>query len=497
MPTPTQEGLDWGRNYFNAGVDRSRKDAAYNALHNTYGDIAGDPAAATDLQNLAQSAELQPGRVKAQADTSAQSQAQTASINANTGKVPGEIALTAAQTGSVNAGTAKTNTETGQIEANDAATRRLQAAQTTNATAQAGAVPSEIAAREAQAAESRANAAKVNQTTQDAADLSRAQDGLALVQTLQKIRDKAATGPGAGILKSGDPGGQAVGAYLKGLPASQLAAMGIDPAHVQPLIDALTQDPSKLDQIGDTIQNKLTGVTAGGLSTAGLETAVDKYLFDGTLPQVGIGKAGSAARTAVVNAAGVKLKAQGIDPASLPNQWQTNKAGQKFANDLADTSQTKVGGKIVSINAIADHMDLLEQFVGALGNKDMQAVNSIQQLFKAQTGKAIPLTFDAQKALVAGELTRYYTSRGDTGLRQEFEKTLSKAESPQQLIGVINTMRQDAGVQLAGFRQQADSYHMTTQFDAQLRPSAQALLNGTQAAPAAGGDGGWSNFRAH
>lgn len=495
MPTATQEGLDFGRNYFNNVADRSRKDAAYNALKNTYGDIAGDPEAATNLQNLAQSAELQPGRVQAQADTSALSQAQARSVDANTGKVPGEIALTAAQTGSVDAGTAKTNAETGQIAANDAATRALQTAQTTNANAQAGAVPSEINARNAQAAQSNAEAAKLNQATQDAADVSRAQDGLALVQTLQRLRDKAATAPGFGVRK--DAGGQAIGDYLKNLPPEQLAAMGIDAAHVGPLIQALTQDPSKLDQIGETIQSKLTSVTAGGLSTAGLDTAADKYIFDGTLPQVGIGKAGSAARTAVINAATIKLKAQGIDTASLPQQWQTNKAGQKFANDLADTSQTKVGGKIVSINAIADHMDLLEQFVGKLQNKDLQAANSINQLFKAQTGKAIPLTFDAQKALVAGELTRYYTSRGDTGLRQEFEKTLSKAESPQQLIDVINTMRADAGAQLAGFRQQADAYNMTSQFDAQLRPSAQALLTGTQPAPAAGGDGGWSNFRAH
>lgn len=488
MGNVTLDSMDQASNYL-------RKTAAYNALRNTYGDIAGDPEAAASLQTQAQSAELQPGRVQAQKDTSTQSQAQTRLIDANAGKVPGEIALNAAQTGNVNASTAHTAAETGEVAPNAASTRDAQAAQAAADRARAAGEPSAIAARQAQANEANANAAKTNQTTQDAADLSRAQDGLVLAQTLTKIRDKAAAGPGAGILKSGDPGGQAVGAYLSKLPPEQLQALGIDPAHIAPLIQTLTQDPSKLDQVTEALQAKISGVTAGGLSTAGLETAVDKYIFDGTLPQVGIGKAGTAARTAVVNAAAVKLKAQGIDAASLPQQWQTNKAGQKFANDLADTSQTKLGGKIVSINAIADHMDLLEQFVGALGNKDMQAVNSIQQLFKAQTGKAIPLTFDAQKALVAGELTRYYTSRGDTGLRQEFEKQMSKAESPQQLIGVINTMRKDAGAQLSGFRQQADAYHQANQFDAQLRPSAKALIDGG-AAPAAGG-GGWSNFRAH
>jgi hypothetical protein len=47
-------------------VDRTRKTAAYNALRSAYGDVAGDPVAATQLENLRQSQELFPTTIATQ-----------------------------------------------------------------------------------------------------------------------------------------------------------------------------------------------------------------------------------------------------------------------------------------------------------------------------------------------------------------------------------------------------------------------------------------------
>ncbi len=480
-------------------TNQERKKRAFNALAKVYGDAYSDPtSAALALQAQAQPSEIAERQAltdKAVAETAEVApnalstrnvqSAQAGNYLADTGKTNAEAAqvapnaesaraLQGAQADYAGANAAKTTAETSEVAADAAAERRLKGAQTTLATAEAR--------------QAGANTAKLNQATSEAASLQSAQDGLALVQTLQDIRKNAEGSPGVGVLADSNPGGQAVATYLRSLGPQKLHALGVDPAHVEPLLQTLSQDPSQLDAIQSSLQAKVTGATGGGFTAVGLDTAAQKYLFDGTLPPVGNGKQGAAARTAVVNRAAQIAKDQNIDTASLPAQWQTNKAGQKFSNELADTGPTKVGGKIVSINAISDHVDLLEQYINALRNKDVRAANAVQQLYRTQTGSVIPTNFAAQKKLVAGELTRYYTYRGSVELQREFEKDLTDAGSPKQLLGIVDTYRKDAGAQLAGYRQQAEAYGKTAQFDAQLRPAAKRLLDSAPGSKGADAD---------
>lgn len=66
----------------NRGVDRARKDAAYNALRTAYGDEAGDPEAFASLQQTQQRRELQPYAVPAaQANTAATQQKTTGEVD--------------------------------------------------------------------------------------------------------------------------------------------------------------------------------------------------------------------------------------------------------------------------------------------------------------------------------------------------------------------------------------------------------------------------------
>lgn len=57
-------------------TDRSRKDAAYNALRAAYGDIAGDSAAAGQLQQQSQSAQMFPSALAKEQASTADTQAQ-------------------------------------------------------------------------------------------------------------------------------------------------------------------------------------------------------------------------------------------------------------------------------------------------------------------------------------------------------------------------------------------------------------------------------------
>lgn len=488
MGNVTLDGMDQASNYL-------RKTAAYNALRNTYGDIAGDPEAATNLQNLAQSAELQPGRVQAQKDTSTQSQAQTRLIDANTGKVPGEIALNAAQTTNLGASTAHTVAETGEVAPNAASTRAAQDAQAAEARARAAGEPSAIAARQAQAAQANAEAAKLTQATREAQDLSQSQDGLALAQTLIKIRDKAATGPGAGVLKSGDPGGQAVASYLSKIPPAQLQAMGIDPTHVAPLMQTLQADPSKLETVAAALAAKVAA--AGGVVDDNTATLLGGILNKtGQVPALGQGKVGTANRVKVFQNAAQQAAAAGKDANAIVNDRQDTKARQIYVDDLSKQGIQNAGGQTKLASAIAGHTNLLEKYVAASNNPDLRIAATIRKDWLEQTGSSLPTTVEGQAHFLAGELTRLYTSRGDNTMTKAFADQANNTHSKKQLNDFIASVRTNITTQLGGMRQGALAVGAESEFDKHLTDDAKALLPGASAAPAAGG-GGWSNFRAH
>jgi hypothetical protein len=106
--------------------------------------------------------------------------------------------------------------------------------------------------------------------------------------------------------------------------------------------------------------------------------------------------------------------------------------------------------------------------------------------------------FDAQKALVAKELERYFVGgRGTKEERLAFEEMLSRARSPQQLRGVIDAWSKSLGAQMVVHRKQAEAIKMEGEFDKHLTPRAKRMLgvsdaeiNRGSAVPAAkaGGD---------
>jgi len=193
----------------------------------------------------------------------------------------------------------------------------------------------------------------------------------------------------------------------------------------------------------------------------------------GQLPTFGMG--GGKNTVAVAN----EMAAHGHSGTQLAANAQTYKSKQAFLTDLAHSGPTSAGGIARSGGAVFAHIDLLDQLIDGLQNKNIPYVNAIQQKFKQETGQPAPTNFDAQKQLVASEIGRFIIARGGTlADRKEFEDNLSKAKSPQQLRGVIATYRDDIGQQLYAQYAQAKGLGADKEYLGVLTPAARFILTG-------------------
>jgi len=86
------DGLTAGANFFQGLIDQQRKTAAYNALRDVYGDAAGDPQAALQMQTYGQREQLFPGSLDEQRLGNAQTAAQIPNIQANTAQTQSQTA---------------------------------------------------------------------------------------------------------------------------------------------------------------------------------------------------------------------------------------------------------------------------------------------------------------------------------------------------------------------------------------------------------------------
>lgn len=438
-------------------TDQRRKTMAYNALQKVYGDIAGDPAAALQMQTYGFNDQANPLKLQGM-DLENQGAKQTLDYNA----LANPLKLEGLQLG--NTSQDLTNQKTGfdvahQGEAftNDQAQKKAQ-----------------TAAEYAAAASSNASTAKTQQETAFSASDRAALAGSYMVGAMIDARKKGATPE------------QLTQLYDKYAP--QIGKIdAVDPQHLAMVRQAIATDP---DRALPFLQQQLSG--AG--STLDPQTAAllgTTFLRTGMMPSLGQGKAGTANRILVAKTAAQQAASEGKTGDDVVDERQTYKSRQAYLTDLAKSSPTSAGGLTRSAGAVLAHMDTLDQYIGALQNGDVRAANSLNQEFKKQTGKAAPTNFDAQKIIVTDELTRYLIARGGTGGdRAEMKDQISKASSPTQLRNVINTWKDDMVGQLAAQRQQADAFKATDQFDKQLTPRARELLS-SHGSGSSGGADGW------
>lgn len=208
---------------------------------------------------------------------------------------------------------------------------------------------------------------------------------------------------------------------------------------------------------------------------AAIDNAAARYNLDGTLPPMGMGKAASAGRTAILNRA-AEMKA-GVDPEQQRRDQLGNK-GQIASQNKAVQAFTsgKLGSSVRSFNVGLSHLDTLGNLADALDNKDTQAVNRIGNYFATQTGSTAPTSFNAAKKIVGDEIVKAIVgSGGGVHDREEAAKVIDGANSPAQLKAAINTYKELMVGQLGGLEQQYRTSTGMSDFERYLSPQALAI----------------------
>lgn len=156
----------------------------------------------------------------------------------------------------------------------------------------------------------------------------------------------------------------------------------------------------------------------------------------------------------------------------------------QFAADFGATGKSvgnfstgKQGDLIRSFNVGISHLNTLGGLVGALGNGDVQAFNKLGNAYAQQTGNPAPTNFDAAKAIVGDEIIKAIVGGGGAlADRENAQNQINRANSPQQLLGVIQTYKELMAGQLGGLKKQYSDTTHRGNFDARLSPEAKTEL---------------------
>lgn len=151
--------------------------------------------------------------------------------------------------------------------------------------------------------------------------------------------------------------------------------------------------------------------------------------------------------------------------------------------------QGKSGQTIVALNTMTEHLNTAERLAQALKNGDVQMINKLRQSFQAQTGQPAPTDFATVKQFLAGEVAKVASGGHltDAEIKQAADR-LSSAQSPEQLSGALNVMREIAGGKLVALNQDYTRLTGKTLSDAgRLTPATQKAFQ-TANAHIQGGD---------
>jgi hypothetical protein len=133
----------------------------------------------------------------------------------------------------------------------------------------------------------------------------------------------------------------------------------------------------------------------------------------------------------------------------------TVSAKKKAASDF--TSGT-LGNSLRSFAVAGQHLDQLGALADAMNNGNLQLVNQLGNTIAAQTGSPAPTNFNAAKDIVSKEVMKAIVAGGGgVAEREELNKTMSAANSPAQLKGVIQQYRNLMAAQHDALLQQRDA----------------------------------------
>ena len=226
------------------------------------------------------------------------------------------------------------------------------------------------------------------------------------------------------------------------------------------------------------------------ISPATIDLVANLYLQTGTLPPLGMGSKGAAARAQVLNRAAELSGTDAAASASNIVQAKQDVAGQTAA--VKDFSSGLSARRVTANNTALNHLETMDKLANDLNNSDTRIVNAAGNVFARATGSAAPTSFDAAKQLVAAEVIKAVVQNGGgVTERQEAAENIKSANSPEQLKQVIATYRELLGGQLASLAQQYETGTGRKDFDKRLSPATRELLKKSTPAAAPANTGGF------
>lgn len=147
-----------------------------------------------------------------------------------------------------------------------------------------------------------------------------------------------------------------------------------------------------------------------------------------------------------------------INPTNLPSNQRAaileramslneNYDQRDYANQgIAARNWTQPNGtgakQIAAFTTVAQHLDVLQELADAQNKFDTPRINQVLNYFKTALGHEEVTNFNTAKQAVASEIVKATTgTAGALADRQEAERALSSAASPEQTKGAINTIK--------------------------------------------------------
>jgi len=217
--------------------------------------------------------------------------------------------------------------------------------------------------------------------------------------------------------------------------------------------------------------------SSGGLSTQALDIAAQMVIQSGVMPPLGSGKKASEARVQVMNR--VAELQSNPDAATAAAGLISGKQDTVAANQsLKDFTSGISSRRVTANNTAINHLETINELADKLNNKDIRIVNAAGNAFGAATGQPAPTNFDAAKQLVAAEVIKAVVANGGSVKeREEAAQNFARANSPDQLKGVISTYKELLGGQLQSLEGQYKAGTKRDDFRTKfLTPNTQKVL---------------------
>lgn len=199
---------------------------------------------------------------------------------------------------------------------------------------------------------------------------------------------------------------------------------------------------------GVTVAYKASGSSENRLTPEAVDYVAQQYISTGQLPPLGMGKAATANRNAVIN------RAQQIEAETGSTGYDAvaRHAAMKTAQATLTQASKTLSAVQASEDTVAKNMDIVASLApkgaGPTGSPMLNA--PIQSLRKNVWGSPQVAQFDAAIGTVADEYAKVLTTSTGAGgtatsdsARAEAYSRLSKASTIQQLRDVMGTMRQE------------------------------------------------------